>query len=144
VKHRTQNANTTYNNNNLRVRQTGHENEINSYVKVSVSGVGTVTHAVLRVYSKDVNMNIEVYESASTSWSEASITWNNAPGVAGGALDSQSVATGWYEFDVTSAITGDGTYSFVLKGDVNSGGRDFGSTEWSAGSSAPVLRITHE
>jgi hypothetical protein len=71
---------------------------------------------------------------------------NNAPGSAGGALDSQVVGAsgGWYEFDVTSAVTGDGDYSFVLKGDVNATTRDFRSSEWSSGSGAPVLRITHE
>ena len=90
-------------------------------------------------------MTVEVYESASNSWSEASLTWNNAPGSAPGVLDSQAVTTGWYEFNVTSALlAGDGTYSFVLKGDVNSGSRDFASSEWQSGGSAPVLRVTHE
>jgi hypothetical protein len=38
--------------------------------------------------------------------------------------DSNNDAPGtWVEFDVTSAITGDGTYTFVLKGNTDAGGR---------------------
>jgi hypothetical protein len=116
--------------------------QIDSYLKFVVSGVGTVTNATLKVYSYDVNMGVDVYRSASTSWSEGSITWNTAPGTTGGSLDYQSAGSDvWVEFDVTSAVTGDGTYSFVLQGNTDAPGRDFRSSE---SSYVPVLSVTHE
>jgi hypothetical protein len=79
--------------------------------------MGTVTNAVLRIYNKDADMAVQVHESASNSWAETSLTWVNAPGTTGGILDTQAVSAieSWCEFDVTSAVSGDGTYSFVLK-----------------------------
>lgn len=125
----------------LRVRGDTSTRETHSYLKFTVSGVGTVTSAKLKLWSIDVNMGVDVYQAASNSWSEGSIIWNTAPGTTGGALDSVGVTTGWTEFDVTSAITGDGTYSFVLQGNTDSPGRDFSSSE---GSYIPVLTITHQ
>ena len=124
----------------LRVRSSSTK-EINSYLKFTVSGVGSVTNATVKVWSVNVNMGVDVYQSASTTWSEGSITWNTAPGSTGGSLDNVTVTTGWTEFDVTSLVSGDGTYSFVLKGDLNKGSRDFSSSE---GANAPVLSVTHQ
>ena len=123
----------------LRLRLGNSNNrEINTYVQASVSGVGTVTSATLRLYSSDVNMGVDVYETS--SFNESTITWNNAPGSIGGSLDDVNTTTGWTEFDVTSVVTGDGTYSFVLKGDADSSSRDFQSRE---GANAPELVIEH-
>jgi hypothetical protein len=44
-------------------------------------------------------------------------------------------------FYVTSLITGDGTYSFVLIGDGSDSGKEFRSSEHA---NAPVLRVTYE
>ena len=116
--------------------------QIDSYLKFTVSGVGTVTSAKLKVYSDSVTMGVDVYQSASTSWSEGTLIWDNAPGSTGSSLDYQSCSSDvWIEFDVTSAVTGDGTYSFVLKGDVNDSVNDFLSSE---SSYVPVLTITHQ
>ena len=109
-------------------------------MKATVNGVGTVTNATLRIYSIDINMNVDVYAS-SNAWDEGTITWNNAPGSTGGSLDNVDVTTGWTDFDVTAAVSGDGTYTFVLKGNSDSGGRDFRSSEHA---DAPELIITHE
>ena len=100
----------------FQVRAAGSGRQWDSYLKVAVSGVGAVTSATLRVYSVDVNMGVDVYRGSTNSWTESTITWNNAPGSTGGSLDFVNVTTGWTDFDVTSAITGDGTYSFVLRG----------------------------
>ncbi len=125
----------------LRVRGATSTRAIDSYAKFNVSGVGLVSSAILKVYSDNVNMTVDVYSAASTSWSEGSITWNNAPGSSGGSIDSIAVTTGWTEFDVTSAVTGDGVYAFVLKGSSSPTGRDFSSSE---GANPPVLSVTHE
>jgi hypothetical protein len=53
--------------------------------------------------------------------------------------DELQKATGWNEFDVTSLITGDGTYSFVLKGDATST-QSFNSD---SGANPAVLSVTY-
>jgi uncharacterized sulfatase len=128
--------NGNYDTTELRVKSGGAE--INSYLKFTVSGVGTVANATLKLYSEDVEMGVDVYEAASNEWSESIITWNTAPGATGGSLDHVAVTTGWVEFDVSSVVTGDGTYSFVLKGDTAAGSRNFSSSQ---GANPPVLTI---
>jgi hypothetical protein len=51
-----------------------------------------------------------------TTWSETGTTWDNQPAIDGAILGSfGSVARNtWYEIDVTSAVTGNGTFSFGL------------------------------
>ena len=115
---------------------------IDTILKGTVSGVGNVTGAVLRIYSNDLVANVQVFEESGNSWSEGTVTWNTAPGATGGALDTLSVSPAtWYEFDVSSIITGDGTYSFRLLGDNTAFGMEFRSIEHA---NAPVLRVTHE
>jgi hypothetical protein len=57
------------------------------------------------------------YQATTTLWAEGGINWNNAPTIAGTPLSSVGAATqnAWVEFDVTSAISGNGTISFGLK-----------------------------
>ena len=45
------------------------------------------------------------------------LTWKNRPGPIGAALDDAGpVPSGrWVEFDVTEAVTGNGTYAFLLR-----------------------------
>jgi hypothetical protein len=106
----------------LRVRDPG----VRSYVKFEVSGVptgSTVTAASLRLHSSTgdkcttAGLGADAYRAASDGWSETSITHSNAPGKSGSRLATAdgfaagSVAT----FDVTSAVTGNGTVSFYLE-----------------------------
>jgi hypothetical protein len=68
-----------------------------------------------------------------------SLTWNNAPAADTNllaSLGSVSINT-WYEVDVTSLVTGDGTYSFRISDSV--GGADYSSKE---GANDPELVIT--
>jgi hypothetical protein len=106
----------------LRVRDPG----VRSYVKFEVSGVpsgASVTAAALRLHSSTgdscttAGLGADAYRAASDGWSETSITHSNAPGKSGSRLATAdgfaagSVAT----FDVTSAVTGNGTVSFYLE-----------------------------
>ncbi len=89
-----------------------------SYLKFTVSGVnGTVTSAKLRLRCKLATSNLSVWP-VTGSWDESTITWVNDSLVWGGSaldtLSSMAVET-WYELDVTSAVTGNGTYTFGLK-----------------------------
>jgi len=71
----------------------------------------------LCLYNKDAaNAGGNFYRVADNTWQEETVTWNNAP-VADttllASLGSVSVNT-WYEVDVTSLITGAGTYNDLL------------------------------
>ena len=103
----------------LRVR-TNTDKSYYSYIKVTVSGAnGTVTSAKLkiRVYDESIPYNVSAW-AVTGSWSESTLTWNNDDLVWGSsALDTKSglSAETWYEWDVTSAVSGNGTYTFGVK-----------------------------
>jgi hypothetical protein len=97
----------------------------NSYLKFVVSGLtGIVQSAKLRmkvtaasssggaVYTVSNN-----YRGTSTPWRQSGLRYSNAPSISGTALSTiGSVTVGQVvEFDVTAAITGNGTFSFGLK-----------------------------
>jgi methionine-rich copper-binding protein CopC len=91
--------------------------EYRSFVRFQVSGLGgSVTSATLRLYVTDDSVDGGSVYGVSTSWTEGSLTWSNAPALSGTPLDSAgnvSVGT-WAEYDVTAHVTGNGTYAFGL------------------------------
>jgi hypothetical protein len=100
---------------------------INSYLKFVITGSnGSVQSAKLRLYvNKTSSSDTSIYAvsnnypNTTTPWTEAGLTWANAPSFAGGTYLSTvgAVTAGtWVEFDVTATIPGDGTYSFGLSG----------------------------
>ncbi len=115
----------------------------NLLVKFSVSGVGnrTVTKAVLKLRCVDPSAVGGAFHTvADTSWTEGTVTWNNAP-VAGAATIRSlgAVATGaTYDVDLTGSITGDGTYSF----EATSASADGAHYSTKEGSVAPQLVLT--
>ena len=115
--------------------------ETNSYLKFSVTGVsGPVASATLRLFVVDASTVAgKIYGVTDTTWTEGAITWASKPDV--GSL----IATGgaaplgtWVDFDLTGALGGNGTYSFVLK-DGNSNAAWFSSKE---GTNDPQLIVT--
>lgn len=107
----------------LRTR-TAASDTINSYLKFSVTGTGgAVSRATLRLFVTDASPDGgAVYlvsnnlNNTSTPWTQAIITWSNAPAISGAPVSpGKPVVLGtWAEWDVTSAITGDGIYSFAM------------------------------
>jgi len=93
-----------------------------SYLRFTVSGLsGTVQTAKLRLYVNNGTGNGPAVFRTGDAWTEkgtGSITWKNRPAAAGAALDDKAKvpASAWVEFDVTPAVTGNGTVSFVLTG----------------------------
>jgi myo-inositol-hexaphosphate 3-phosphohydrolase len=95
-----------------------------SYLKFDVEGLtGPVTRATLRLYCVDASEEggaayrvANHYRDSETPWDERAINWDNAPVIAGEALDREGAVApdSWIELDVTAAIAGDGTYSFAL------------------------------
>ena len=91
---------------------------VRTFLRFTVAGTsGTVKSAVLRVYANTAQTKgYDVYSVADNTWSETAITGTNAPPFGATKLGSSSkIAAGtWTSVDVTSAITGNGTYSFGL------------------------------
>jgi len=92
-----------------------------TYLKFDISGIsGSVQRATLRLYvttgSNDngtVYLASNNYVNSSTPWTETGLTWNNADRN-GTALQSRGPLTSntWLEWEVTSAVNGNGTVSF--------------------------------
>ena len=88
-----------------------------TFVKFDVADLsGPVTRAVLRMWVTDASPDSGSVFAVSSDWTELGITLNNAPSIpatpvaAGTSTDSLV----WYEWDVTSAVTGNGPVSFAI------------------------------
>ena len=120
-----------------------------SYVGFKVPalpGGEEVVGATLRLSAKSASnctLGVEILRAASDTWGETTITWKNQPGVTGGVLASATwTSTGYKDFDVTGAVTGQGPVSFVIRhatGCNPTGEAVFRSRE--AGSNRPELVV---
>lgn len=132
----TNNGNTNY----LQV-ESAENRSTESYIRFTVSRVsGTIQSARLRVFAtENSSSNGPPVYLASNSWDEAGITWDNRPARTDGTIDNQDTIdkNTWVEYDVTSVISSNGTFSFVLVGDSSDQIR-FSSRE---GSNPPQLVI---
>jgi hypothetical protein len=101
---------------------------------------GAIQNATLRLFVTNGSSNAPSIYGTDDSWTETGITWNNRPAPTTGAIANVNSAPAgtWAEYNLTSYITGDGTYSFVLLPDGSDGIR-FDSRE---GSSTPQLVLT--
>ena len=91
--------------------------DFQSFLRFRVTGVsGPVTSAKLYLYAHDGTVDGPRVYRTSNEWSESRITWGNKPGPIGGNLaDLRAVpANTWAILDVTAAVTGNGTFNFVL------------------------------
>ena len=116
-----------------------------SYIRFTVSGVtGPIQNVKLRIFctTNGTNNGPAVY-LADSNWIESGaggITWNTQPALLSGAVDNKGAvaANAWIEYDVTSLVTGDGTYTLALLAD-GSDGATFSSRE---GTAPPQLVVT--
>jgi PKD repeat protein len=114
-----------------------------SYLKFTVSGVtGPVSSVKLRLFVTDPSAVAgKIYGVADTSWTEGAITWNTKPAIGSlfGTGGSAPVGT-WVDFnlDLAPSVTGDNTYSFVLK----DGSADAAWYSSKEGANAPQLLVT--
>src|SRR4030042_5217596 len=95
-----------------------------SYLRFTVSGVTSgIQSATLRLYVTNGSSNGPSLYLTDNSWTETGITWNNRPAPTSGVIADVGsiVANGWAEDDLTSALTGNGTYDFVLLPDSTDG-----------------------
>ena len=81
---------------------------------------GTIQSAVLRLYStKNGSQNGPLVSKTNAPWSEGEITWSKRPISGDDALDNKDEINteSWVEYDVTAAVTGNGTINFILTAD---------------------------
>ena len=113
-----------------------------SYLLFTVSGLsGPIQNAKLRVFVlTDTTKNGPAVYLANNSWTESGMTWNTKPALLSGPSDNKAALTAntWVEYDVSSLLSGNGTYTFALIAD-SSDGADFSSRE---GGSPAQLVIT--
>jgi hypothetical protein len=95
-----------------------------AFARYTVSGVaGSVTGATLRYYiTNSTNNGPKVYR-ADPNWSDATVTWDTRPALTSGVLDDKAAvaANAYVSYDVTSQVTGNGTYAFGLIPDSSDG-----------------------
>jgi parallel beta-helix repeat protein len=92
---------------------------LRAYLRFTVSGVvGNIASAKLRIYANSASSTgHEVHGVTDNTWGETTINFSNAPGFGGTVVASGAFPAGGYvEVDVTSLITGNGTYSLALIG----------------------------
>ena len=117
--------------------------ETYSYLKFTVTGVtGPVSSVKLRLFVTDPSAVAgKIYGVADTSWTEGAITWNTKPAIGSlfGTGGSAPVGT-WVDFNLDRApsVTGDNSYSFVLK----DGSADAAWYSSKEGANAPQLVVT--
>jgi hypothetical protein len=115
---RVEQANPTLNFGQRSLRTDGGVGEaVESYLRFDVSGLsGPVESARLRLFADTPSLHGPEVYTASADWTESAVTWETRPARGDEALDA-AVAVGddgWVEYDVTAAVTGDGTYTFAL------------------------------
>ena len=120
-----------------------------SYLRFIVGGIsGKVTSAKLRLRSTENGTpDGPALRGTSNAWTEMGITWQNKPAATTGVVaDTGAIGPGqWVEWDVTSLIGADGTYSFQLAS-TDSDGVAFRSREYSNVSLRPelVVEVTND
>ncbi len=107
----------------LKVRLGG--SKFYSFLKFQVTGsAGKITSARLRLFATENSPDggglyvvANELRDSGEAWNETNLVWSNAPLIGETPFRSGTPTqfNTWVEFDVSSLISGDGTYSFALK-----------------------------
>jgi hypothetical protein len=92
---------------------------IHSYLKFHVTGLtSSVTRATLRVFANSSSSTgYDARGATDTAWSESTLTFASQPGFGSVVGSSGAFTSGAYiDVDVTSLITGNGTFTLVMTG----------------------------
>ena len=100
----------------LKVRDAGAAKQMHAYFRFTLTGVGPVSNAVLRLFVADASAVGGTAYATSGAWQELSLSWKTRPAPVGAAIDVIGQASGgaWVEVDLSALIAGDGTYDIVL------------------------------
>ena len=112
------------------------------FLKFDINVPGIITSAKLKLYNNSGSKNrfVNVHSVTDTSWGETLITWNNKPEMGASLQQKDIIGNSWQEFDVLSAISGNGLLSLGLKRAASDSRRQVASKE---SSFAPVLTIVY-
>lgn len=128
-----------------------------SYVQFDMAGYDgdVVQSAILRLYATEAapagsSQMFSLYLGAGDSWSEDTITWNNAPGFMPGSLSERTsdFQASWVSFDVTDQVASasevGGKVSFAVVQNTGSW-ISFTTSEWTPrDNQRPILEIRFE
>lgn len=121
---------------------------IRTYLRFTVSGIPSnfkVQSATVKVYATSGTDNGPGIQDCSNTWDENTITWSNMPADHSGYLTDLSTvgANVWVSLPVTAAVTGNGTFSFMMEQLISSDGMYFPSSEYTTDTSKrPQLVVT--
>ncbi len=92
--------------------------DLHAYLRFNVQGLAgyPVLHARLLVYTNsNTSLGIKAQAVSDNTWIETAVAYNTAPPLGSVIASSGPIIAGnWVTLDVTSYITGEGTYSFGL------------------------------
>ena len=117
--------------------------DVHAYLRFTVSGFsGTISQVRLLLFANNTDSSgISAWAVADNTWGELTTNYTNAPALGSQLSSSGPFATvGWVTLDVTSYITGNGTYSIGVT-NLSSTAISVGSRE--SGANAPQLVITY-
>ena len=90
--------------------------EYRPIVKFTLSGLsGPPSSVKIRLFVTDASTDCGSWSRVDNGWTETGVNWNNQPAIVGSPVAAVGSCTAgtWVDVDVTSAITGNGTYSFA-------------------------------
>jgi chitodextrinase len=108
-------------------------------------GAGRVTSAKLRLWNVNAsNKGGDFSRLADTPWTESTVNWNSAPAAVGAPFASLGAVSSkrWFEVDVTSIVTRDGTYGFGIT-TTSTDGADYTSRQGTA-ANTPRIVVTYD
>ncbi len=122
----------------LALRSGKYTNAMNGYIMFDVDvGNLAIVSAKLKLYCTRQSFNMTIRDVADTSWTEATLTWNNRPAMGTNSL-TQAVGTNlWEAFDVSGFVVRNGLVGFGLTSDLAS----YANVDAKEGSHPPVLEI---
>ena len=115
--------------------------EYRPLVRFTLGGFTRAPQSVkLRFFVTDGSDRGGDWYAVANGWTETGVVWTNAPTISGAPVASVGAipTTGWVDVDLTGAVTGNGTYSFMATSS-STNTAVFSSRE---GSSPPQLFVT--
>jgi hypothetical protein len=112
-----------------------------SYLRFTLQGLpGTVKRASLRIYANSASTSgINIHGVNDNMWTESTINYNNAPPFGSPIGSFSPIGAGtWIAIDVTTYITGNGTYNLALN---TPGSTAISFASRQAGANAPQLIV---
>jgi chitodextrinase len=119
--------------------------DVHALLKFVIQGLGgtPIAHAYLHVFANtSSSVGVNTLTVGDNSWNENTVTYNTAPPLGNLLGSSGAFGSGtWLTFDVTSFVTGEGTYSF---GVTTPGSKQISFASKESGANVAYLEITFQ